>query len=318
MTFHTDPLILHGRPIANDLLDKLKVRVDKLSLAHGRSPLLAIIAVGLSNSGRVYVRRKQEVAESLGIIVRIYTFDSQACTYTIETAIRVLAADESVHGILLQLPLPGSLDVDRLLECIPYHKDADGITGKSLAMVITGNPEILAPPCTGSAVQALLAGYNISVQGKIALVIGRGRVAGLPISIALSRANATVITAHSKTKNIRELARIADIVVVAVGQPGFLRPDMLKPESVVIDVGCNVLDDGSICGDFQTANSRCVRSPVPGGVGPLTVVMLMQNIVRLAEFCYQTWKLCVCKWQSVFQVNKFCYLDPNMALPILT
>lgn len=288
MTLGTDAVILDGRPIAKDILGQLKLRIEKLTLVHCRPPTLAIIAVGVCDSGRVYVRRKQEVAESLGIEVRLLTFDLSVCSYTVETAIRTVSADAAVHGILLQLPLPHHIDVGKLLACIPQEKDVDGITERTLGMYITGNSAILAPPCTGSAVLALLAGYNVSVKGKVALVIGRGRVAGLPVSIALSRADAAVITAHSQTKNIRELAQLADIIVVAVGRPGFLRNDWLRPGSVVIDVGCNVLEDGSICGDFEVTSSDFTRSPVPGGVGPLTVAMLMQNIVRLAEFCYQT------------------------------
>ena len=271
--------------MADKILVEVRQDVLKLQEKRGVQPHLVIVSVGLSQQGGVYVGRKIHAAELVGIKVTHLSLESSTDEERILLLIAEFAKKPEVHGLMLQLPLPKMYQTQRLLSVIPAGKDVDGL-GPAVIGSLAARQTVLAPPCTAQAVVELLRAYKIHLSGKLVVVIGRGRVAGLPIALTLLNEDATVVTAHSKTTDIETIIGRADIVVVAIGQRGFLRRAWLKSDCVVIDVGCNINEDGTVVGDFEYLaheDASIIRSPVPGGVGPLTVAMLMRNTLRLAQ-----------------------------------
>lgn len=281
---------LDGKALAQSTQSQLKQRVEQLKLKQGRAPGLAVIIVGDDPASAVYVRNKEKACEKVGITSFGQHFPSNTTQAELEAKIATLNEDSRVDGILVQLPLPDHLDAIQALYKIAPEKDVDGLHPSNLGRLVRGEKGLRS--CTPAGVMRLLASYQLSIASKKALVIGRSILVGKPLALMLLEANATVTTAHGKTppEQLRELCQQADILCVAVGKPNLITADMVKPEAVVIDVGMNRIEDESgkkrLVGDVdfpQVAEVASYLTPVPGGVGPMTVTMLLENTVTSFE-----------------------------------
>lgn len=281
---------LDGKALAQSTQSQLKQRVEQLKLKQGRAPGLAVIIVGDDPASAVYVRNKEKACEKVGITSFGQHFPSNTTQAELEAKIATLNDDSRVDGILVQLPLPDHLDAIQALYKIAPEKDVDGLHPSNLGRLVRGEKGLRS--CTPAGVMRLLASYQLSIASKKALVIGRSILVGKPLALMLLEANATVTTAHGKTppEQLRELCQQADILCVAVGKPNLITADMVKPEAVVIDVGMNRIEDESgkkrLVGDVdfpQVAEVASYLTPVPGGVGPMTVTMLLENTVTSFE-----------------------------------
>lgn len=272
--------IIDGKSLAEKIYEKLKKDVEKLD----KKPYLAVVITEDNEAGKVYVRNKQKACEKVGIISKTIILPSSVEEKKILECVEKLNNDTDVNAILVQLPLPRHIDTEKVLNSISASKDADGFHYINAGKLFTGQmPDSVA--CTPKGIIRMLDEYKINIEGKTALVIGRSNIVGKPVAQLLLQRNATVITAHSKTQNLSELFKIADIIVVAIGKPKFLKADMIKDNAVVIDVGISKID-GKLSGDvdFENVAPKCsFITPVPGGVGPMTVAMLIQNTVELAK-----------------------------------
>ncbi len=274
--------ILDGKLIRDQILEELRPRVDQLAAA-GRPPKLAVVLIGDNPASHVYVKNKILACEKLGIASEKITPPADLSTDDLLALIARLNADPTVHGILVQLPLPPQIDSSLVLHAIHPAKDVDGFHPVNGGLLLDNAPGLR--PCTPSGVMELLRRYNIPVAGRHAVVVGRSGIVGKPMALLLLHAHATVTICHSRTSNLAEECRRADILVAAIGRPEFLGEDHIAPGAVVIDVGMNRLD-GRLTGDVDPeAMARLSDSytPVPGGVGPLTIAMLMSNTVTAAE-----------------------------------
>lgn len=281
---------LDGKALAQSTQSQLKQRVEQLKLKQGRAPGLAVIIVGDDPASAVYVRNKEKACEKVGITSFGQHFPSNTTQAELEAKIATLNEDSRVDGILVQLPLPDHLDAIQALYKIAPEKDVDGLHPSNLGRLVRGEKGLRS--CTPAGVMRLLASYQLSIASKKALVIGRSILVGKPLALMLLEANATVTTAHGKTppEQLRELCQQADILCVAVGKPNLITADMVKPEAVVIDIGMNRIEDESgkkrLVGDVdfpQVAEVASYLTPVPGGVGPMTVTMLLENTVTSFE-----------------------------------
>lgn len=284
MSIHQSGQILDGKSLAQKIQQALKTEIQTLQPQIGRSPGLAVLMVGDNPASAVYVRNKEKACEKIGMRSFGKHFPAQTSQEELTAVIQELNEDPNVDGILVQLPLPKHLDSVALLHTIAPEKDADGLHPVNLGHLIRGETGLRS--CTPAGVMALLAEYNIDVAGKNAIVIGRSILVGKPLALMLLEKNATVTIAHSRTQNLAELTRQADIVVGAVGQPEMITADMVKPGAIVIDVGINRVVDGSgkarLVGDVDFAGVAPIASyitPVPGGIGPMTIAILLQNTV---------------------------------------
>jgi len=271
---------IDGKVVAKATLLALRPRIDALA----RPPGIAVVRVGEDPASKVYVGRKTARAERLGFRHEEVHLDGAVSQGALEAEIDRLNGDDEIDGILVQLPLPSGLDATAILDRIDPAKDVDGFHPDNAGRLSQGRPRFV--PCTPFGVMELLNHSGVSLSGKRAVVVGRSNIVGRPMSMLLEQANATVTVAHSRTQNLAELLAEADIVVAAVGRPHFVKGEWLKPGAVVIDVGINRLDDGRLVGDVDTdsAASRVAAiTPVPGGVGPMTIAMLMANTVKAAE-----------------------------------
>jgi methylenetetrahydrofolate dehydrogenase (NADP+)/methenyltetrahydrofolate cyclohydrolase len=269
--------VLDGRAVARRLLERTA------SLAQGlpRPPGLAVVLAGEDPGSRIYVRRKGEAAAKLGFVHRQIDLPATCTLAELLVWVDGLNADDAVDGILVQLPLPGGLDGRVVTERIDPRKDVDGLTTANTGALAQGRPNLV--PCTPLGVTHLLAEAGFDPAGREAVVIGRSNLFGRPMAMLLEQRNATVTLAHSRTRNLPDVVRRAELVVAAVGRPELVRRDWIRPGAVVIDVGMNRLADGRVVGDVATAEVAEVASvvtPVPGGVGPLTIAMLMDNTLR--------------------------------------
>jgi methylenetetrahydrofolate dehydrogenase (NADP+)/methenyltetrahydrofolate cyclohydrolase len=272
--------ILDGRLVAKTTLVSLRSRIAALP----RQPGIAVVRVGEDPASKVYVGRKTARAERLGFKHEEVHLDVGVSQADLESVIDRLNEAEWVDGILLQLPLPAALDSTALLDRIDPAKDVDGFHPDNVGRLSQGRPRFV--PCTPAGVMRMLSQMEIPLEGKHAVVIGRSNIVGRPMAMLLEKANATVTLAHSRTQNLPALTRSADVVVAAVGRPHFVQGDWISEDTVVIDVGINRLDDGSLVGDVDTeaaAQRATWITPVPGGVGPMTIAMLMENTVVAAE-----------------------------------
>jgi methylenetetrahydrofolate dehydrogenase (NADP+) / methenyltetrahydrofolate cyclohydrolase len=250
----------------------------------GITPGLAVVLVGDDAASAVYVRNKVKACEESGLASRLDRLPAATSEETLLALITELNNDAAVHGILVQLPLPPHIDSHKVIEAIAAEKDVDGFHVSNAGALLTGRPQFR--PCTPYGVMKLLDAYEIPVSGKQAVVIGRSNIVGKPMSLLLLDAGATVTICHSKTSNLSAITRQADIVVAAVGKRNILTGDMVKPGATVIDVGMNRTDDGKLCGDVDFASVSEVAAhitPVPGGVGPMTITMLLVNTLEAAE-----------------------------------
>lgn len=271
-------MILEGKPVAQKIVDEVKEGVEKL----GFSPGLAIVRVGEDEASKVYVGSKLKRAQECGIAGREHHLPGDAAQEDISLLIGKLNSDDSVHGIILQLPIPNHLDPAPLLESISPKKDVDGLHPVSLGKLFEGSPGFV--PATPQGVMEMLEYYGVQVGGKDAVVVGRSSMVGKPMAALLLNANATVEICHSKTKELGAHTRRADILVVAVGKAKLVTQEMVKDGASVVDVGMNRVN-GRLCGDvdFENVSKKADVSPVPRGVGPLTVACLMKNVLRAAR-----------------------------------
>lgn len=282
--------ILDGKAVAAKIYEELQPRVLRLS-ASGCQPGLAVILVGDNPASQVYVRNKEKACEKLGIRSFLYHLSEKAETSEILKLIDSLNADPKVHGILVQLPLPPHVEERKVLYRISPEKDVDGFHPYNLGRLMIGDPVFL--PCTPWGIQELLIRYGIDTEGKHVVIVGRSTIVGKPLAMMLVQkakgANATVTVCHTKTADLSEYTKRADILVAACGSPGTITGDMVRQGVVVVDVGINRVE-GKLVGDVDFASVAPKASyitPVPGGVGPMTVAMLMANTVKAAERFFQ-------------------------------
>jgi methylenetetrahydrofolate dehydrogenase (NADP+)/methenyltetrahydrofolate cyclohydrolase len=277
-------VILEGKPVADGVLDGVRAGVDALRARTGTVPTLAVVLVGDFAPSKVYVASKKRAAESVGIASRDFVHPAGLRQDELVDLLRSLNADPSIHGILLQLPLPRPLDEEAALEAIAPEKDADGLHPTNLGRLLVGAPTIV--PCTPAGCLEILDHYGADLKGAEAVVVGRSRLVGKPLAQLLLARHATVTTCHTRTRDLAEHTRRADVLCVAAGRPRTITSDMVKPDAWVIDVGINRLETGPLVGDvdFDAVRPRVhAITPVPGGVGRLTVAMLMRNTLLAAE-----------------------------------
>lgn len=275
--------LIDGKKVSKELQIKLKKRVSSLR-QKGIVPKLAVILVGNNAASKVYVRNKQITAEKLGIETLNINFDKNISESELIKKIDELNNDATVDGILVQLPLPKQIDESKVTQRILPNKDVDGFHPVNMGKLFTN--EIGPQPCTPRGIMELLKYYNLEISGKNVVIIGRSNIVGRPMAAFMLNEDATVTITHSKTKNLKKITRQADIVIVAIGKAEFIDATYLKDDAIVIDVGMNRNKAGKLVGDVnQTSVSKKVKylTPVPGGVGPMTITMLMQQTIELAE-----------------------------------
>jgi methylenetetrahydrofolate dehydrogenase (NADP+)/methenyltetrahydrofolate cyclohydrolase len=276
--------IIDGTAVARSVRIEIRERASRLAAEHGLQPGLAVIIVGENPASKVYVRNKVRACADVGISSEVYTFPASVSETEILDCIRRLNANDKVHGILVQLPLPPSISVQHILETISIDKDVDGFHLYNVGGLVAG--DAVFPPCTPYGVQKLLEHEGIELEGRNVTVVGASNIVGKPMALMLMRKEATVAICHAKTRDLAQYTIIADILVVAAGKPNLILPQMVKSGAVVIDVGINRLPDGRLVGDVDFEGVRQKAShitPVPGGVGPMTVTMLLHNTVASAE-----------------------------------
>ena len=276
--------IINGKIVSEKLRAELKDAISKYTSESGHTPGLAVVLVGDNPASQVYVRNKHKACLEVGINSYEINLPEDTSEEKLLSVIDDLNSDGRVDGILVQLPLPKHINEERVINRINPDKDVDAFSPSNVGKIMIGNYTFL--PCTPAGVMELLKHYNITIEGKNCVVIGRSNIVGKPMALLLLEKNGTVTVCHSKTQNIKDVSRSADIIVVAVGRAGFLKADMVKPGAVVIDVGINRGADGKLCGDVAFNEVEKVASyitPVPGGVGPMTITMLLKNTLSAAE-----------------------------------
>ena len=275
--------IIDGKAIAMQVRAEWKVRADSL-IARGITPGMAVIIVGNDPASKVYVANKVRACAELGLYSIHVELPADSTESALLAEVEKLNNDPKIHGILVQLPLPKHLDSHTVIEAINPDKDVDGFHQMNVGALVTG--ETPFPSCTPYGVMVMLEKTGIAIEGKHAVVVGRSNIVGKPMALLLLHKNATVTICTSKTVDLAKYTLDADILVAAVGRPNFITGDMVKPGAVVIDVGINRNTDGKLCGDVDFASVKEVAgyiTPVPGGVGPMTITMLVANTVRAAE-----------------------------------
>ena len=276
--------ILDGKAVAAQVRAGVRARAQAL-LARGVQPGLAVVLVGEDSASQVYVRNKDKAAQEAGFHVRTLKLPAQTTQAELDSVVRELNADRSVHGVLVQLPLPRGLDAERVVRALDPAKDVDGLHPENVAALVMGDARGLAP-CTPAGCIELCDRAGVSLAGKRVTVVGRSLLVGKPLAFLALARDATVTVCHSKTSDLPAVCREADVLVAAVGRPELVRGSWIKPGAVVIDVGINRLDGGALAGDVAFAEARKVAgwlTPVPGGVGPMTIAMLLSNTVLAAE-----------------------------------
>ncbi|RHW38467.1 bifunctional methylenetetrahydrofolate dehydrogenase/methenyltetrahydrofolate cyclohydrolase FolD [Lysinibacillus yapensis] len=276
-------VIINGKEIGQEIRKSVEKRVAELK-EQGVTPGLAVILVGENPASQTYVRNKQKSCEAIGIYSELIKLPEEVSEEELLDQIRSLNTRESIHGILVQLPLPKHIDEDKVIATISPEKDVDGFSPISVGRMILGQETFL--PCTPFGVMKLLEYSGIDIAGKHAVIVGRSHIVGKPMGQLLLQKDATVTYTHSKTKDLPSFTRQADILIAAVGQPNFITKEHIKPGAVVIDVGINRDDNNKLIGDVHFAEVEQVAShitPVPGGVGPMTITMLLFNTVQSAE-----------------------------------
>jgi methylenetetrahydrofolate dehydrogenase (NADP+) / methenyltetrahydrofolate cyclohydrolase len=282
------PTILDGKQLAQTMQREIAGDAAAVLAKHGRRPGLAAVLVGDNSASKIYVRNKRKACADAGLESWLHELPADTTQRQLLDLIATLNADRNVNGILVQLPLPKQIDESAIIRAVSPLKDVDGFGPESLGLLAAGHPRFL--PCTPFGVQQLLVRNNIALDGRHVVIVGRSNIVGKPLALILMQkgegANATVTVCHSRTRDIGALTRQADIVVVAIGQAQFLKADMVRPGAVVVDVGINRLPDGKLTGDVDYAAVAPLTSaitPVPGGVGPMTITMLLYNTVRAAR-----------------------------------
>lgn len=275
--------LIDGKALAARTRSELAACVLRLAQA-GHQPGLAVILVGTNPASQVYVRNKIKACAEIGIRNFEYRLEEGTSEEYLLALIETLNKDPQVDGILVQLPVPKQINPDKVIQAISPEKDVDGFHMTSAGALLTGQKGFR--PCTPSGVMKMIASVGYDLTGKEAVVVGRSNIVGKPQALMLLEKNATVTVAHSKTKNLADVTRRADVLVAAVGRAKLIKADMVKPGALVIDVGMNRDENGKLCGDVDTEAVKEVAgfiSPVPGGVGPMTIAMLLENTVLAAE-----------------------------------
>ncbi len=276
--------LINGKTVSEKVRQDIKSEVEKFNERYGSIPGLAVIMVGDNPASAVYVRNKHKACLEVGMKSYEIKFDADISEQTLLSKIDELNADENVDGILVQLPLPKTINEERVINRIHPSKDVDAFHPENVGKIMIGNYTFL--PCTPAGVMELLKYYNIEVEGKRCVVIGRSNIVGKPMAHLLLERNGTVTVCHSRTKELSAITRDADILVVAIGKAEFLTADMVKPGAVVIDVGINRTAEGKLVGDVNFGQVEPIASaitPVPGGVGPMTITMLLGNTLTAAR-----------------------------------
>ena len=276
-------VIMDGKETARKIRENLKGKVNDLK-AKNIFPKLAVIMVGDDGASKIYVRNKSKACEEVGIEYEEFLLGDETTQEELLNLINELNNRQDINGILLQSPIPKHLNINEAFRTILPEKDVDGFNPINVGKLVLGQETLIS--CTPFGIIKLLGEYNIEIEGKNAVVVGRSNIVGKPMMQCLLNKNATVTVCHSKTKDLKEVTKKADILVVAIGRANFITKDMVKEGAVVVDVGINRTDDGKLCGDVEFEEVSKVASyitPVPGGVGPMTIAMLMNNIVKAAR-----------------------------------
>lgn len=275
--------IINGKELAQKIRSELKEKVVTIK-ENGINPKLAVIMVGEDKASKVYVKNKSKACDEVGIEFEEFLLDENTQMDELLGLIEKLNKREDIHGILLQSPIPKHLDINQAFNAIDYKKDVDGFHPVNVGKLSIGEDCFVS--CTPFGVVKMLEEYNIPIEGKHAVILGRSNIVGKPLIQCMLKKNATVTVCHSRTQNISEITKQADILIVAIGKAKFVTEDMVKDGAVVIDVGINRTDEGKLVGDVDFENVEKKASfitPVPGGVGPMTIAMLMNNVVKAAE-----------------------------------
>lgn len=275
--------MMNGKKIAKETREKLKIKCDELK-AKGINPKFAAIMVGNDNASQIYIRNKSKACEEIGIEFEEYLLSEKIEQKELIEKIKELNNRKDIHGILLQSPIPANLDINEALRIIAPEKDVDGFNPLNVGKLCLNQDTFVS--CTPYGIMKLFEAYGIELEGKDVTIVGRSNIVGKPLIQCCLRKNATVTVCHSKTKDLKKHTKDADVVIMAIGKSKFLKADMIKKGAVVIDVGINRDSEGKITGDADFDNILSKASfitPVPGGVGPMTIAMLMNNIIKAAE-----------------------------------
>ena len=275
--------MLSGKTVSARKKENLKIEIEELKKS-GILPGLAVIIVGEDPASKVYVGRKEAMCQELGMHSEKFALPEDTTQEELIALVEKLNNNNKIHGILVQLPLPKGLDEKAIINTIRPEKDVDAFHPSNVGKIMIGDYDFV--PCTPAGIMELIAESGVEVEGKTCVVVGRSNIVGKPMSMLLLHKNGTVTTCHSRTKNLAEVCKTADILVAAVGKANFITADMVKPGAVVIDVGMNRLSDGKLVGDVDFENVEKIAgaiTPVPGGVGPMTIAMLMRNTFTAAK-----------------------------------
>lgn len=276
--------IIEGKKVSAQVKEQVKIQTQKLKDEHGITPGLAVVIVGDDPASRVYVNNKKKACEFVGFKSEEYALPEKTTQDELLSLVKTLNKKEDINGILVQLPLPKHLDDKAVIEAISPLKDVDAFHAVNVGKIMLGEYDFL--PCTPAGVMEMLHYYDIDVSGKNCVVIGRSNIVGKPMAMLLLHENGTVTICHSKTKNLSQICARADILVAAVGKTKFITAEMVKDGAVVIDVGMDRDENGKLCGDvdFENVKNKCSYiTPVPGGVGPMTIATLMKNTLKAAK-----------------------------------
>ena len=269
--------ILNGKQIAEEIKNEIKAQVDQLKT----KPCLAVVVVGENPASQIYVRNKKLACKKVGIKSVSHELKEDVQEQKLIQLINKLNSDKEIHGILVQLPLPAHIDENKIINAINPEKDVDGFHPLNIGKMILGLKTLL--PCTSSGIIEMLKRSSVQIEGKHAVIVGRSNIVGKPVAQLLLNENATITICHSKTKKLKEITRQADILVAALGKANFIKKDMIKDKVIVIDVGINRLENNKIYGDVDFENVKnkvSLITPVPGGVGPMTIAMLLKNTLE--------------------------------------
>lgn len=276
-------IIIDGKKVSAQVKEQVRIETEEL-VKKGIKPGLAVIIVGDDPASRVYVNNKKKACEKVGFLSKEFALPATTTQEELLSLVKELNEDKEINGILCQLPLPKDLDEKAVIEAISPLKDVDAFHASNVGKIMIGDYDFL--PCTPAGVMEMLHSYNIPVEGKECVVIGRSNIVGKPMAMLLLHENGTVTITHSRTKNLKEVTKRADILVAAIGKPKFVTADMVKEGAVVIDVGMDRDENGKLCGDvdFENVKEKCSAiTPVPGGVGPMTIAVLMKNTLKACK-----------------------------------
>ncbi len=278
-------ILIDGKQASREIRDALQAEAAKLKATSGTVPGLAVILVGENPASRIYVGSKEKACREAGFLSRVFRLPAETAERDILKRIHMLNDDRKIHGILVQLPLPAHIRAQAVIEAIDPHKDVDGFHPYNAGLLFSGTP--LHRACTPLGIITLLDRYGIVVEGKEAVIVGRSNIVGKPLALMLLSGHATVTVCHTRTKNLPEVTRRAEILVAAAGKAEMIRADMVREGAVVIDVGVNRNADGRLVGDVEfagVAEKASHITPVPGGVGPMTIAMLLKNTLQAAGY----------------------------------